>query len=450
MRAPRRGSVLLAAACVLLAACTERETILEGQRFGIDVPLAASEDAATGAEVALASEDAPNRTAPAGLPAPQRNADWPQTGGRADHATGHLALAAAPALVWSTSIGAAESAGQRITAAPVIANGRVIAMDAASVVTATSTDGASLWQTDVTAPGEPAGSIGGGGLAIAEGRVFVATAYGEVIALDAATGSPLWRHRFDAPVAGAPTLAAGLVLVQCRDGTASALDMGDGRLRWTAQGLPETAGVVAPGAPAVSGDVAVFGLSGAELLALRLDDGTQIWRRSVAGLRAGRPVARLRDVTGAPVIIGGTVIAGASSGHSVALDLQSGAERWNAPEGALGPVLSAGGSVYLVSDAGALVRLEAATGRTVWRVPLPGYTDDDPRRRKGVHAHFGPLLAGGRLIVASSDGLIRLFAPESGAMVGEIALPSGAAAPPALAGGTLYVTSRDGRLHAFR
>jgi outer membrane protein assembly factor BamB len=52
--------------------------------------------------------------------------------------------------------------------------------------------------------------------------------------------------------------------------------------------------------------------------------------------------------------------------------------------------------------------------------------------------------------VASSDGLLRAFSPSNGAQLGSLALPGGAAAPPAIARGVMYVVTRDGRLHAFQ
>jgi outer membrane protein assembly factor BamB len=85
-----------------------------------------------------------------------------------------------------------------------------------------------------------------------------------------------------------------------------------------------------------------------------------------------------------------------------------------------GPVTVAGGSVFLVSDQNDLVRLDAATGATLWEVDLPLFVDPRPRRREGIFAHYGPLLAGGRLIVASSDAQLRFFDPASGALTGSL------------------------------
>jgi outer membrane protein assembly factor BamB len=52
--------------------------------------------------------------------------------------------------------------------------------------------------------------------------------------------------------------------------------------------------------------------------------------------------------------------------------------------------------------------------------------------------------------VASSDGLVRVFDPANGALIGSLPLPAGAAAEPLVAGGTLYVLASDGTLNAFR
>ena len=121
-----------------------------------------------------------------------------------------------------------------------------------------------------------------------------------------------------------------------------------------------------------------------------------------------------------------------------------------APEGAMGPVVPVGGSVFLVNDEAQLVRLDAATGEKIWAVEMPYFTKDKAKKRKAIYPHFGPVLAGGRLVVAGGDGTLRLFSPTDGALVGSVDIPGGAATQPALAGGTLYVVSGKGQLHAFR
>ena len=71
-------------------------------------------------------------------------------------------------------------------------------------------------------------------------------------------------------------------------------------------------------------------------------------------------------------------------------------------------------------------------------------------KRGKIYAHYGPVLAGGRIVTASSDGLLRFFSPQSGQLAGAVEIPDGAATAPVVAGQTLYVVSKKGELHAFR
>ena len=93
---------------------------------------------------------------------------------------------------------------------------------------------------------------------------------------------------------------------------------------------------------------------------------------------------------------------------------------------------------------------DAATGAVIWAVQMPYYKAEKPKRWKEITAHYGPVLAGGRIAIVSSDGGLRLFNPVDGAMVGSAEIPGGAASPAALAAGMLFVVGTNGQLHAFR
>jgi outer membrane protein assembly factor BamB len=103
-----------------------------------------------------------------------------------------------------------------------------------------------------------------------------------------------------------------------------------------------------------------------------------------------------------------------------------------------------------VNDLGQLVRLNARNGARIWAVDLPLRKERRFGRARSVYAHYGPILAGGRIFVGSSDGVLRAFDPRSGALVEQIEVPGGVATSPIVAGGTLYVVSGRGKLHAFR
>ena len=433
----------------LLAAC-EREVILQGERFPLRAPLADSLPL-EGQPDPVAPSGRPENTAqPIALPLAQANADWPQRGGNARHASPHGMLSAQPALVWSAAIGEGNSRRNRIAAAPVVAEGRVFSMDAKSRLAATSTRGTALWAVDLSADFDRDGALSGGGLAAGAGRIYAATGFGELVALDAALGTVVWRQRLDSPVAGAPAVDGNTVYVVGRDGSGWALDAGNGRVLWQVPGTPATAGMTGGSAPAVGDTTVIFPFASGQLLAVLKDGGTPVWAAQVTGERLGRGYSIVGDVTGDPVIAGTVTYAGTAAGRTAAMDTATGARLWTAVEGALNPPLVVGGSVFVVNDEGRLVRMDAATGAVIWAVDMPYFTTGVDRKRKAITAHYGPVLAGGRIVVASSDGALRLFSPTDGAMVGSAAIPGGAASSPALAGGMLFVVAMNGQLHAFR
>jgi len=444
------GRIGLMALVAFLAAC-EKEVILEGERFALRAPLADSIPLEGQPAPVAASQRPENRVVPISLPPAQANADWAQRGGNARHASGHGVLSAAPQRVFSVSVGAGNSRGNRVAAAPVVSGGLVFIMDARSLVSAVSTGGAAQWSVDLTAEFDRGGQVSGGGLAAGGNRVYAATGYGEVVALDAGSGAVVWRQRLDSPATGAPMVESDTVYVVGRDGGAFALDAANGRVRWTTLGVPSASGMVSGSAPAVAGDLVLFPQASGELTAARRDTGDRVWVAGLTGQRVGRAFAQgVGDITGDPVVVGNAIYAGTAAGRTVSLNAQTGETIWNVGEGALNPPLVVGGSVFVVNDENRLVRLEAVTGAVIWAVDMPYWTTDKLPKRKAIVAQYGPVLAGGRLVVVGSDGQMRLFDPTNGALVGGAEIPGGAASSVALAGGVLYVMGGNGQLHAFR
>jgi outer membrane protein assembly factor BamB len=447
----RKAPLLLACLGALaLTACGEREVILEGERFDPRTPLDASVRADDAAAPTAPPPGPANQSVPISLPAPVANADWTHRAANARHLMPHAALSSSPARVWSVSVGQGSTRRARVSAAPIVADGRVFAMDALSRLTALTPAGGMLWSVDLSAAFDRGGQQSSGGLAAAGGRVFAATGFGELVALDPASGEVLWRQRLDSPVSGAPAAVGDQVFVVGRDGGAWGIDAASGKVAWTVPGTGARLGVIGTSAPSAGERSVIFPSAGGELMAVTRLGGLRVWASSIAGERNGRAFAATFDVTGDPVVAGDVLYAGTSAGRTVAMSASSGEKLWSAGEGALGPVLPVGGSVFLVSDEARLVRLDAATGATLWSVEMPYLEKDRPKRRKGTFAHYGPVLAGGRLVVASSDGLLRFFSPEDGSLVSTLDIPGGAASQPAVAGGTLYVTGANGQLHAFR
>lgn len=420
----------------LVAACS-RERPLEGERLDIRAPW-------NGEEVET------NTSAPIRLPGPSANANWTQRQGTSGARPGHPSLGASPQLVWSAPIGAGDSRRTRLTTDPVVAGGRIYTLDAHTMVQATSTSGAPVWTTDLMDARGQRASASGGALAVDGNRVYVASAFAFVAALDATTGEELWRTDFDAPLTGSPAALGGSLYVTAVDSSLWSLDASTGRIQWTLPGTASLSTVARGSAPAIAGDLVIFPTSAGELTAVRRSNGQLAWSTAAVGRRTGSALSTISAITGDPVVDGNRIYAANQSGRVFALDARTGQQIWSAREAAVGPVWPVGGSVFLVSDQNRLIRLNAADGEQIWAQQLPLFTTDRVRRRLAIYPQNGPILAGGRLWVSSGDGHLRGFDPVSGETVADIAIPGGAASAPIAAGGALYVLGREGVLHAYR
>jgi outer membrane protein assembly factor BamB len=437
---------LVLAGAILLGACSEEEVYLVGERQPVrsvlqDPQLAAPLDDRLNQE---------NFSLPIALGAPVANASWAQSHGTPQFRTSHPALRATLQPVWAADIGEGDSRRLRITADPVVAGGRVFTLDAAAQVVATSTSGQTLWSRDLTPASDRAGQATGGGLAVAGDTVYASVGFGILAALDASTGGIRWTQDLNATASGAPTVVGDLVYLTVGDTEAWAVERATGRIAWRNEVAPDYSNILGAPAPAVSGQMAVFGFGSGEVRGAFRQGGLTRWTTGVVGRRPGRALSYISDITSEPVIEGGRVYAGNQSGRLAALDLGSGDPVWTARDGAIGPVWPAGGSIFVITDLNELVRLDASDGSRIWGVPLPNFVASKPRKQSEVYANHGPILAGGRVIVASNDGLIRSFNPVNGSLVGTTEIPGGATTAPVVAGQTLYVVSTTGTLHAFR
>ena len=447
---------------LILAACAPPEEILPGDRFEVRQTAEAVE--AFDPQASAPTEELPQRPttiparpyvvtgdpAPVALPTQRANADWTHTRGTPSHRIQHPALGASLTRVWSAPIGTADTRRVRSNADPVVAGGRIYTLSAFSQLQATSLGGAALWSRDLTPVTENPGEAAGGGIAATATRLFVTTGYGNLHALNAVSGAVLWTQRLDAVPNAGPTVSDGIVYVTTRASQALAIDADTGRILWQLA-AGESGSFTADGAsPAVAGRTVVFPFGSGDLIAALRLGGTRLWSTTVTGERVGRAYAQVGDITGDPVIDGGTAYVGTPTGRVAAIDVETGNRIWTASEGATSPVWPSGGAVFLVSDTRELVRLSASDGSVVWSGTLPFYQTETVRRRRGAFAHFGPVLAGGRLILTSTDGLLREIDPTTGALQRTIDLGAPAVSGPVVAGRTLFVVTEDGVLHAFR
>jgi outer membrane protein assembly factor BamB len=381
------------------------------------------------------------------LPPPAVNRDWPEPGGNPAHMMNHPALPEKLMRAWDTSIGDGSSRYSKVMSQPVIAGGRVFAMDGGVQVSALdAASGKRLWQVDLR-PENARGGAFGGGPALWNDRLYVATGHAEVLALDPADGKVIWRKSVAAPVHSPPTVADGRIFAVTVDNELNALSTEDGRRLWSHNGIPESAGLLGGASPAVEGEVVIAPYSSGELFALRVENGRVAWSDSLAASRRANAVAGLADIRGRPVIDRAKVFAVSHSGRMAAIDLRSGERVWEQQVASSHSPWVVGDYVFVLANDNQLVCLTRNEGKVRWASQLRRYEDE--KAKSGPILWAGPVLGGNRLIVLSSLGEAVSVSPYTGELVGQQAMAAGYLGP-VIADNALYLLSDDANLSAYR
>ncbi len=382
------------------------------------------------------------------LPPPVRNGGWPQAGGNPAHAMGHLAANPVLGQAWASDIGAGGGYRRKILAQPVVANGLVYTMDSDAVVTAFAlSNGARVWRTDSKNKDTDSTNIGGG-LAIGGDTLYAVNGVADLVALDAAKGSEIWRTTIGAPGRSAPTVVEGRLFLTTIEDKLLALAANDGHQIWSYRALAATPSVLGRPAPAFANGLLIAGFSSGELACVRAESGNVVWTDNLGGT-ASSTSADFSAIRGRPAISNGRVIATGMGGLTLALDLPTGRRLWERQAGGEDSPWVAGDWVFMIALSQDVAAINAADGRVSWISALPRW--EDPEKQKNSISWWGPALLGDRLVVAGTSSDALSLSPYTGEILSRQAL-SGAAAPlePVVADGTLLVMSDDARLLALR
>jgi len=384
------------------------------------------------------------------LPDPVDVADWPQPGGNAAKAVGGVTLGAGTTRVWMANIVGGSPRG-KLASSPVVADGKLYVIDTEAVVYAFDAQtGHRLWSQSVRAPDDTGHIEFGGGVSVEGDRVYASTGVGDVLALSAKDGKVLWSKRPGGPLRGSPTLSLGNVYVMSQDNQLFALNETDGAVVWQDAGTLQSTGVFGVAAPAAAQGSVVAGYSSGELSAYRYENGRALWGDALSRTNISTSVSTLTDIDADPVIDRGRVFAIGEGGRMASYELVSGQRLWEINIGGISTPLVAGEWVFVVTDKSKLYCLTRTTGKVRWIADLPFY--ESPRAKKGAIRWYGPILAGGKLILTSTQGQIAFVDPAQGKILGKKNrnVDDPVSLPPVAANKMLYILTENGHLIAYR
>ena len=135
-------------------------------------------------------------------------------------------------------------------------------------------------------------------------------------------------------------------------------------------------------------------------------------------------------------------------GRMVSIDLLSGQRQWELNVAGISTPWVAGEWVFVATDDGKILCVARSNGKVRWIAQAPPFRN--VKKKAGPISYVGPVLAGGRLIVASSQGTLINIDPTNGSFQSQTNIKGRIHLSPVVANNTLYILDDDGRLHAFR
>ncbi|HVY84821.1 MAG TPA: PQQ-binding-like beta-propeller repeat protein [Caulobacterales bacterium] len=371
--------------------------------------------------------------------------DWQQPGGTPDNSPTHLAGQASLEVAWRADLGQGSNRRSHLAAPPVISEGKLFFIDADQrVIALDAASGHRLWSVELRPQHSKDHRARGGGVAASGGRVFVTTGFGFAVALDAQNGHEVWRSQAGAPFDAAPTVVGSRVYAVTNDSELISFDAGTGEQSWSYQAIAEPARILAASSPAVDGDTVIAPFASGELIAFLSANGRRLWQDSLS--RSGRltSLSSINDIAGRPAIENGVVYAASHSGVLTAIDVRTGQRVWARAFASTQTPWIAGDVLYAVSVDGELAAFDKATGGVYWVQQLRRFRDEQDH--KGRIAWSGPILVGGKLILANSLGEVISVAPENGQTGNTVDLHKPIFIAPIAADNAIYIVTDEAKL----
>ncbi|MDH5722648.1 MAG: PQQ-binding-like beta-propeller repeat protein [Alphaproteobacteria bacterium] len=384
------------------------------------------------------------------LPEIWQNEYWPQAGGLPNHAMHNLAWESGDVdVLWRADIGSGSHNEIPLTAQPVIVKDVIYALDTESKLSAINAqNGKKIWGIDVSNKAEDEDVIGGG-IAFANGMLFITNGSNEILSVSVSEGKIIWRANLPTPARAAPTALGGRVFVSTLDDRLFAIDAEKGTVIWDYLGIGETTGLLGAASPAANTSIVVPAFSSGELTALRVENGSVVWSDNLANVRKfGGGLESLSDIKAMPVMDRGVVIAMSFSDKLVAIEEHTGLRLWQREIGGSATPWVAGNAVFVLSNDNQLVALRLEDGAILWVEQVPRYEDPDDQKNEIIWS--SPVMASGNILLCGSHGKILKYDAQTGKPAGSIKIGAAVQITPVISNGIMYVLAENGTLIALR
>ncbi|MGC4106351.1 MAG: PQQ-binding-like beta-propeller repeat protein [Thermomicrobiales bacterium] len=317
-----------------------------------------------------------------------------------------------PAPVGSPKLAWRFDTGAELLSSPVLANGTLfVATKGGDLLALDASTGSLRWRTHLT------DYVIRSSPSVADDTVYVGAGFA-LYAIDAQTGETRWKAETRYVGQSTPTVADGIVVISSQEEWMYGFDATSGAMVWR---IP-TDGVVF-GAPAIGDGHVAFGSDKGTIYSVKLKDGTVNWRKTIDG-----------GIVSPAMFAGDRIVFSTDRGQTLAVSADKGATLWMAEVGTQQPMTVANGSVVIAATDGGIHALSLADGSATWLYPT------------GERTIAAPSIVGKTVIVGAGSSLLLL--DGSGALEGYYLAQGTVTTAPIIANGYAFFGSADGFLYA--
>lgn len=381
------------------------------------------------------------------LPLPQDNTRWYKSHGLHILTPEHIALAGNITKKHSVDVGSGPKRNV-MNMTPVIADGKIITMDARGVISAFDVHNISkrYWRYEIKIKDGRSFFISGG-MAYDQGKLYVTTGSNEVLALDVDNGEKLWQRSIHTLARSAPDARDGKAYINTIDNHLYALDGMDGGILWKHSGVAEDISQHGSASPTVVGDIVLAPYSTGTLYALKKENGNVVWSDNF-GSGGQETFFTFTDIDASPVVNGNQVFAISNDGLLASTIVYSGSRVWEREIAGNIPPWVADDFLFIINEKRQLIAISSKNGGIKWVTDLPRYKH--PKRKKGTIFWSGPVLAGNVLWVVGSHGKLVQFSPKTGEELESYNVDKEIYVSPIAAHNTIFLYSNKAKLIALK
>ncbi|MDR2781455.1 MAG: PQQ-like beta-propeller repeat protein [Holosporaceae bacterium] len=374
------------------------------------------------------------------------NPEFTQPHLNAEHYYFPLKFSLSPKEIWSSALDFEASESIKMTAAPIVADGKVFCIDAAGIVYAINQKtGARLWRVSTTLIGKD-GQIGGA-TAYDNGRLIVTSSFAEGFSLDAKTGKILWRIKLPAACKGdGITISDGKAFIMCSNSSLHCIDINTGKTLWSHSGMLADSTFMGSSSVAVSDGVVYFAYPSGEVFALLEETGAVIWDAMLSKFSLTNAARAFSHPRACPVVKDGVVYLVSANEQTSAFNTRNGKLLWKSDFGSVQTPIVSGNSIFVFNSKSELVCLNKNTGRRHWVKKL---TKDESKASEWL----GMILLKDHVLAVSPNGDIQFVSVYDGKIKKAMSIGGDSfsvSVNPVIANGVMYVPMNSGKVVAYR